>query len=145
VGRRCFFSCSGPSMSFSQQAANATAKQRERVDALIAAFNAHDVDAMLANVDDQIQWLNIEGSKLALEAEGKTELRQSMERYFRACPSCRSSLVWSQSAVSRLTALEQATWMGKNGPMSQSSLSVYEFRGDKILRVYYFPVEKLKD
>jgi hypothetical protein len=37
--------------------------------------------------------------------------------------------------------MERASWSGKNRAKSQRSLSVYEFRNGKILRVYYFPAE----
>jgi len=42
----------------------------------------------------------------------------------------------------RVAALEKASWQGKSGPNSQSSLSVYEFRNGLIARVYYYLAEK---
>lgn len=107
----------------------------------VAAFNERNIEAMLALVDEKVQWLNVEGAKVTVEAEGKNALRESMKRHFRACPSCKSSLDWVQRSGSRVTATERATWSGESGLKSQRSLSVYEFRYGKILRVYYFPAE----
>ncbi len=120
---------------------NSRAEPEKQVRAFVAAFNARDIDAMLTMADENIQWLIVDGAKVSVETEGRLKLGESMRRYFRSCPSCKSSLEWTQRAGSRVTAMERASWSGKSGPKSQSSLSVYEFRGDKILRVYYFPAE----
>jgi ketosteroid isomerase-like protein len=107
----------------------------------VEAFNTRKIEKMLELADENIQWLIIDGIKISVETEGKKALRDSMEKYFRDCPTCKSSLEWVQIAGSRVTAKEKASWMSKNGPREQSSLSVYEFRNGKILRVYYFPVD----
>lgn len=107
----------------------------------VAAFNARNIESMLAIVDDKVQWLSVDGAKVTIEAEGKNVLREKMERYFRGCPSCKSSLDWVRGSGSRVTAMERATWSSKSGLKSQRSLSVYEFRYGRILRVYYFPAE----
>jgi hypothetical protein len=121
--------------------ANSSIKPEKQVRAFIEAFNARDIDGMLALADENVQWLTVDGAKISVETEGKAALRESMVRYFRGCPSCKSSLEWIQRAGSRVTAMERASWSGKSGPKSQSGLSVYEFRGGKILRVYYFSAE----
>lgn len=120
---------------------NSSIDQEKRVREFVEAFNARNVDAMLELADERVQWLSVDGASVSVETEGKAALRESMGRYFRSCPSCKSSLEWIQSAGARVTALERASWSGKSGAKSQSSLSVYEFRGGKILRVYYFPAE----
>lgn len=115
--------------------------QEKRVRAFVEAFNARNIDAMLELADENIQWMIIDGAKVSVETEGKAALRESMGRYFKSCPSCQSSLEWVQVAGSRVTAMERASWTSKNLARSQKSLSVYEFSGTKILRVYYFPAE----
>lgn len=116
-------------------------EHEKRVREFVEAFNSRDIDRMLSLVDDNIQWLHIHGEKLTVNTNGKAALRESMTRYFRSCASCKSSLEWVQTAGNRATAMERASWTGKQGPKSQSSLSVYEFRDGKVLRVYYFPAE----
>ena len=115
--------------------------QEQRVRDFVEAFNARNVDAMLELVDEKIQWLTVTGARLSVEVEGREALRQSMGRYFKSCSTCKSSLESVQRAGSRVTAMERASWTTKSGPKSQRSLSIYEFSGDKILRVYYFPAE----
>jgi len=123
------------------RALKSSIEPEQQVRAFVEAFNARDIDLMIAMADENVQWLIVDGAKISVETEGKAALRESMARYFRSCPSCKSSLEWIQRAGSRVTAMERASWTGKSGAKSQKSLSVYEFRGDKILRVYYFPAE----
>jgi len=126
----------------SSSESNAAAKQEQAVRDFITAFNERALDHMAAAIEDEFQWLSVNGAQIAIEAEGKAELRKSMKSYFASCPSCRSSLVWTKSAGNLVTALERATWAGKDGTMSQMSLSVYEFGETGIRRVYYFPAER---
>jgi hypothetical protein len=116
-------------------------EQEQRVREFVEAFNARKIDLMIEMTAEKIQWMIIDGAKISVETEGRAALRASMERYFRSCSSCRSSLEWVQTAGSRVTAMERASWSGKDGAKSQRSLSVYEFQEGKILRVYYFPAE----
>ncbi len=115
--------------------------RERRVREFVTAFNERNIDGMLALADENIQWLSINAATVSVETEGKDKLRQSMEKYFRSCPTCKSTLESVRPAGNRVTAMERATWSGKNGIKSQRGLSVYEFREDKILRVYYFPAE----
>jgi hypothetical protein len=124
------------------QPATAAAPAEERVRAFVQAFNDRKIDAMLEHAAEGIQWINLDASSMNIEAEGKEALRGNMTKYFQQCPTCRSELVWVRSAGSRVTALERASWKARTGAMSQSSLSVYEFKDGLILRVYYFPAEK---
>lgn len=89
-----------------QVAADSDNAQEKLVREFIAAFNAHQVDKMLALVDEHVQWLSVNGSQITMETEGRQALGASMEKYFRGCPSCQSSLAWLQVAGSRVTAQE---------------------------------------
>lgn len=128
-------------VSLESRKANAQAEHETRVREFVAAFNSRNIEAMLGAVDENVQWLSVSEAKVTIETEGKNALRESMERYFRNCPSCKSSLEGVRKSGSRVTAMERATWSGKSGLKSQTSLSVYEFRNGKILRVYYFPAD----
>ena len=111
------------------------------VEQFVAAFNAQDSGAMAALVTDDIEWVSIAGSEVAIETSGKKQLVSSMDVYFKSCPTCRSSLSGFIASAERVSAMEVASWQGKTGPKSQSSFSVYEFSGGLIRRVYYFPAE----
>jgi hypothetical protein len=114
----------------------------ERVRAFVTAFNARDVEGMLANATDGIEWASVDGAKVSIESAGKEALRESMTSYFASCPSCRSTLEWVSATGTRVAAFERASWTAKDGSAkSQASLSVYEFADGRIARVYYFPAE----
>ncbi len=114
----------------------------QRVRDYVSAFNKHDIDTMLGMVSDDIQWLSVAGDKITVETQGKAKLRESLAAYFKSTPSVKSELEWARVTASRVAALERAAWQGKSGPKSQASLSVYEFSGSLISRVYYYPAEK---
>lgn len=114
----------------------------QRVRDFVAAYNRHDVDGMMSMVSDDIQWLTVVNDKISVELQGALKLRESMANYFKSSPSVRSELVWLQATTARVAAWERAFWKGKAGEKSQSSLSVYELEGGRIVRVYYYPVEK---
>jgi len=111
------------------------------VERFVAAFNAHDSEAMAEFVTEDVTWLSISGKNVVVEVEGKRELIASMNAYFTSCPTCQSELSDIISTPSRVSTIEIAHWQGKSGPRSQRSLSVYEFSGRLIQRVYYFPAE----
>ena len=111
------------------------------VHSYVDAFNAHNVEAMLKMVTDDVQWLTIDGDYIVTETGNKEELRQGMEGYFESCSTCKSNLEHVFSTGERVSALEVATFETAQGIQKQQSISVYEFSGDLIKRVYYFAVE----
>ena len=108
---------------------------------LVEAFNNHNVPQMMDLLDDDIQWLTVQPDKIKVEASGKRALEAQMVSYFQSCKSCKSSLDWIESSGERVSAMERASWETNAGVKSQATLSVYEFRRNKIFRVYYFPVK----
>ena len=108
---------------------------------LTTAFNAHDVDAMLALTSDDIQWLSIVSDAVVVEVAGHEALRKSMEGYFATTPSVRSTIEGSLVSGPYVVVQERAAWQGAEGKKSQSSLAVYELEGAKIRRVWYFPAQ----
>ncbi len=108
----------------------------------VAAFNAQDSGAMATLVTDNIEWFSIESSQVSVEAKGRSNLIESMDAYFKSCPTCRSEVTKMLSTTNRVSAVEIASWQTKNGLSSQRAISVYEFSNGLINRVYYFPAEK---
>lgn len=137
----CVLACAG--LVFADKGDTAQAHEHEQiVQRFVAAFNAHDVDAMLELVSDDIQWLSINGKEVGEEAAGKAQLRSGMTGYFASCSSCQSRLEKVFSTGARVSALEIASYETSDGVQEQQSLSVYEFSGQLISRVYYFPAEQ---
>jgi hypothetical protein len=108
----------------------------------VAAFNAHDSIAMSKFVAEDVQWLSISGDSVSIETDGKPALISAMDGYFQSCPTCRSHIREMIASGERVSAIEEAVWEGRDGPRTQRSLSVYEFSGQLIRRVYYFPAER---
>ena len=123
-------------------AADGQKSNDQRVRDYVAAYNQRNIDTMLRRVTEDIQWLSMAGDKITVETQGKPKLRESMAAYFKTSPTAKSELEWVQATAARVAAREKASWQGKSGSKSQSSLSVYEFRGGLISRVYYYPAEK---
>lgn len=97
---------------------------------------------MMNFVADDIEWVSITGMELTVETRGKENLKESMDSYFKSCPTCRSELTDIASTGTRVSAVEIASWQDNNGTNSQRAISVYEFLNGKIIRVYYFPADK---
>lgn len=111
------------------------------VHAYLEAFNAQDTSAMVALVAEDVQWVSVGDGTISIELEGKAAMAAAMSQYFGSCPTCRSEIHSLISSSERVSLVEVAGWVSKDGPMSQSSMAVYEFSGSLIQRVYYFPAE----
>jgi hypothetical protein len=113
----------------------------DAVRAFVAAFNAQDATRMAALASPQIEWLGVDGRSITIESIGRAELMAEMTDYFRGCPSCRSRIEQVMVGPERVVTLELAYWQGAQGPRQQQSVAVYEFDGERIRRVHYFPAE----
>lgn len=122
-------------------AESAPEASRRQVRRFVAAFNAQDSEAMLALTHADIEWFSIDGDKLGAETRGREALRTYLLGYFKSCPSCRSRLTQMAHTARRVSAVEVASWQDKDGHRTQRGMSVYEFEGGLIRRVYYFPSE----
>ncbi|MEL6868505.1 MAG: nuclear transport factor 2 family protein [Pseudomonadota bacterium] len=142
--QRVFLVCTVWALASMANAGNPddTMTSEQIVHRFVEVFNAHDVDRMLEMVTDDVQWLSVDGDDIAVEASGKAQLRSGMTDYFASCTSCKSRLVHVFSTADRVSALEEASYETDSGLQTQRSLSVYEFSGSLIKRVYYFPTEK---
>lgn len=114
----------------------------DAVNGLMAAFNAHDVEAMREFWADDIVWYDVDGDRMTASVSGAAALETGMQDYFRAFPDVRSTLSGAHESGPYLIGVEVATWTSKNGPRSQSGPVVYEVRDQKIKRVWYYPATK---
>jgi len=136
--------CVSPGISTASQPDSTTTvvAYEKIVRAYVDAFNAHDTEAMLKMVTGDVQWLSVDGQTVTVETNSKAELRKSMNNYFSACSTCRSTIADIFTTRGRVAALEIAGSDRSPGGRRRQSLSVYEFSGTLINRVYYYPVEK---
>src|SRR4051794_23809819 len=56
------------------------AKEKELIDRYLAAYNAFDIDAMLAQLDPDIRFENYSGGQLTADASGIEEFRRLAEQ-----------------------------------------------------------------
>ena len=126
----------------SAQSAPTGADREALVRQFVDAFNRQDPDAMMAMMTPDIQWLNVDGEKISSEGAGRDAIGAGMKKYFKSCPTCRSRLAGVVATPNRLTAIEVAQWKKADADKEQRSVSVYEFSGQLISRVYYFPAER---
>lgn len=111
------------------------------VERYMAAYNDHDVAAMIELAHPDVQWLRIDGEDLRVEAEGREALSEAMRSYFEAVPTTRSSIEAMMSSGNRVSVRERAEWVTSSGTRSRTALSVYEIDDGMIRRVWYFPVD----
>ncbi|RDX34413.1 nuclear transport factor 2 family protein [Idiomarina abyssalis] len=119
----------------------AASERSEQIKQFVAAFNAHDAELMSQYVTDDIQWLSVNGDRIAVETSGKTELIEAMDGYFKSCASCQSKVTDLTVLGNRVSTEEEASWRQNGELRSQKSLAIYEFNNSLIRRVYYFPAE----
>lgn len=117
----------------------------ERVSQFIAAANAQDVETMVTATAPNLRWMSLEQDKLVVEVTGQEDLRSWLQGYFNATPDARSELGTITVDGAFASAVETVSYTDGDGhKASQSSLSVYEFNGDGLIRnVWYFPAHKL--
>lgn len=111
------------------------------VEAFMAAYNDHDVEAMLELVHPEVQWLSVEGDSIHVEADGASALGRAMRGYFASTPSSHSIVDDVMETGRFVSVRERATWKGKGGTRAQSALAVYEVENGRILRVWYYPAQ----
>lgn len=112
------------------------------VEQFTAAYNQHDLDAMLALVHPDVQWLSISGDVVSVEAAGAAALREGMRQYFAAFPTSRSTVEAILVAGRFVSAWERAHWEDARGVRTQHALAVYEVEGARIRRVWYYPAQR---
>ncbi|MDN7129665.1 nuclear transport factor 2 family protein [Pseudidiomarina sp. 1APR75-15] len=127
------------------QADSLAVERAGQVHSFMAAFNAHDSERMAEHVTDNVEWLSVNGTKIVVETRGKANLISAMDAYFKSCSSCQSELLEVMVSGSRVSTVERATWQSETEQAVQNreqrSIAVYEFAGDLIQRVYYFPAD----
>ena len=104
-----------------------------------AAYNEHDIDAVVRLVTADFVWLNLAGDSITVELRGADAVRSGLVDYFRRLPTARSDIEAITALGPWVSVRERARWVGTNGPRSQAALSVYEVRGGLLRRVWYYP------
>lgn len=105
----------------------------------VGAFNRHDVEAMMAQVDPDIRWHSIVGDSIRTETSGRAALERELISYFRSLPTVQSTLGPLSSNGPYVAGRETVQWERSGVRKTQASLSVYEIRDGRVRRVWYYP------
>lgn len=106
----------------------------------VAAFNAKDLDAMMAAVASEFVWMSVSGDSLTDVGRGVDAFRLLIAGYFRAVPSARSELSRIDATGPWVTTHEHTRWDAAPAEVGgQASLVVYEVRDGLIRRAWFYP------
>lgn len=108
------------------------------VNRFVAAYNNHDVEQMLENCSDDVRWFTVAGDTIAIEADGKSDLRSAMKSHFERSPNTHSTLLAVEGDGPMVVAIEKAMASGNEDAGSQCSASVYQLQRGLIESVWYF-------
>jgi hypothetical protein len=112
------------------------------VTAYVAAFNAKDLDAMMAYVSPGMVWLNVAGDSVTLGGRGVGAFQRLLAGYFREVPTAQSELLAVRATGPWVTTHERTRWSAPPaGAGGQSSIVVYEVRAGLVQRAWYYPAE----
>lgn len=115
----------------------------ERVRGLIAASNAQDVDSVLSATTEDFRWMMVEGDRVQVEVDGRTDLESWLHAYYGSTPGARSEIGEVLVDGSYATTIETMHWNTPEGEArTQSSTSVYHVNDEGLIRaVWYFPAQ----
>ena len=106
----------------------------------VAAFNAKDLDAMMARVSPDFVWLYVKDDSVTVGGRGAEAFRGLLDRYFREVPDARSELLDVKALGPWVTTHDQTRWTTlPSGAGGQASIAVYEVRDALVRRVWYYP------
>ena len=117
---------------------------RDLLAAYIRAYNARDVDAMVACFDEQCVFENISGGKVTVRAEGKAELEALARRSVEAFASREQKLISITEGEDRIVAeidyhavlqADLSPDLKSGSELKLRGVSVFELSGRKIIRL----------
>ena len=107
------------------------------LESYFSAFNAHSVDGIIDLVHEDFRWLTVTADQAVVDVSGREQLRAWLEGYFQSTPGAGSKLEQLITDGCLASTVERASWMSGGEKRSQTALASYQFRGDRILRVWY--------
>ncbi len=105
----------------------------------VEAYNAHDIDAMLALSHESIKYMFISGNQIHTVTNGKAHLKRYLKPFFEHNPKASSRIRSSKLSGDFIQLLEEAVFTDKQGQeRSQCSFSMYQLKDNLIINVWYF-------
>ncbi|WP_339767584.1 nuclear transport factor 2 family protein [uncultured Paraglaciecola sp.] len=127
--------------SFQSHAQQATANL-DRIASFMQAYNAHDINAMLLNMTEDVKWLNVANNQLVAETADKNQLNEAMQAHFKAKPDARSRIKDSIVLGNTIAIVEEAFSLKNGITSSQCAMSIYQLRKGLISSITYYATAK---
>jgi hypothetical protein len=112
-----------------------------RVMAYAEAYDQRDLEQMLKLTAVNIRWMSVYDDKVAVETADQAALRGALQQHFSRSGLSKSSLSGIVSYGDFVSAIEKVTSIKNGKSHSACSLSVYQFDGDLIAAVWYYPAQ----
>lgn len=107
------------------------------IQVMVDAYEARDLDAMMAVFDEEIEWMSVEGRKIQLVATGRPALRGMMAENLAQFPDASWQVESMQRSGRFVTTTEYASWDG--GASSLRNAVVYEIVDAQVRRIWFYP------
>ena len=104
----------------------------------VAAYNDHDVEAMMAHCTDDVRWMTVSEAQVSVDADGKAQLRSAMVEHFKSSPATASELLSAEGHGPMVVAVERALADRNQPEAAFCSASVYRLQDGLIRGVWYF-------
>lgn len=110
----------------------------DELSAYFRAFNAHDVEAVLALSAPEIRMYSVGAEGASVDIEGKDQLREWLTGYFSEYPNVRSDISHAHVQNGNISFIETATWGDPDDLSRQASLAVYRISGGLVRSAWYY-------
>jgi ketosteroid isomerase-like protein len=108
-----------------------------------AAFNARNATALLDLCAEDVKWFSVVGDRTNVDLQGRARLQEWLANYFASRPAARSEIADLKQTGPIVLVRETASVPESDGQMRrQSAFGLFEVRGGKIARVWYYPAQR---
>ncbi len=105
----------------------------------VDAFNNQDVDLLVNNVTQDFKWYSLTSDALLIETDGKQAFKEGMTEYYKSDRKSTSVIESYTIDGNRISFKEVVSHINKEGKkVSSSAMGIYQYKGDKIYRAWYF-------
>jgi hypothetical protein len=111
------------------------------VRAYVAAFNAHDANAVGRRLAEDLRWLAIDGEQLREEARGRAAMVEWLQGYFQQFPDVRADMRYFSGGQRYVAVYECVSWSAAGAAKLQCAHGTYEVAEGQIQRVWYWPAQ----
>ena len=105
----------------------------------VDAFNQRDVERLVDGVTDDFIWFSLTSNEMMVETSGIENFRKSMVEYYQNGRKPHSTIIDYAIDGNRISFKEEVYHVNADGQkVSASAMGIYEIKGDKISRAWYF-------